>query len=459
VTWVAVSPAYQHTGTVLAVGSVMGCSTNCNGLWVTHDGGASWRRAAAHNWPPSRVVIASDDHLHETFFAASSASLMRSDDGGDTWSAAGTGGMPTVLPTYASDRSVVVAAAGGPYDYLLHNVTPDEVTGSNGSVQDLAFAASPTYPSGGAFSPALLVGLDRQSKLPVVFRCTADFSCNGGTPLQLGVPASSMTSTATLLYPAGDYAQSGAVFADTPMGIQKSVDGGATFSPLAVAPAPNAAVNATPMMALAPGYRESGPVRTAYASVFQAYDPQSRRTSRTAGGVYRTLDGGKSWSPLITTGAFSGGSQAVASAPDGRLFASYFTGTPNVGGSNYAGLLCSTDGGASWHPSCPPDGDHRGEAANQAGCGSCRQSQTGTQPSNPNSSVNGGYSGDKNGGSQGAGNAGLGATPASAHATTGSPVWHYALGGVSLAALLSVLLMRRPWRRARATTVNDDASG
>src|SRR5579864_2166728 len=72
VTWIVASPAYAHTGTVAAIGSLMSCSTDCNGLWVSHDGGATWRRAAARNWQPSRVVIAADGNGHETFFGASS---------------------------------------------------------------------------------------------------------------------------------------------------------------------------------------------------------------------------------------------------------------------------------------------------------------------------------------------------------------------------------------------------
>jgi photosystem II stability/assembly factor-like uncharacterized protein len=446
VTWIAVSPAYQHTGTAVAVAATMQCSKDCTALWVTHDGGASWRRAAGHNWNPSRVAIAADKNLHEIFFTASSNSLLRSDDDGDTWTAAGTGGMPTVLPTYATTRSVVVAAAGGPNDYLLDNITPSEVAGSNGAVQDLAFTVSPTFPNGGSYSPALLVGVDAKSKQPVVLRCTAAFACSHGTPLQLSVQPSSFTSLATLLYVASDYPQSGVVFANTPMGIQKSTDGGATFTQLNVAPAPKAAANATPMMALAPDYRESGPVRTAYVAVFQAYDPQSQTSGHTEGGIYRTTDGGRTWAPLATTGLFAGGSQAVATAPDGRIFASYYDGT------GHSGLLCSTDGGTTWKASCPPAGDHPVSAAAHATpCANCHGSQAnGSSGSGSSGTQNGSSSSGNNSGNTGSGGSGRAdAVGVSAHTTTPRAGWAFVVGGLAVVLALAAGVQRLRRRRTR----------
>jgi hypothetical protein len=349
--WLAVSPAYRHSGLVAAVGSKIDCSKNCIALWVSHDGGASWHQAAARNWDANRFVIGVDANGHETMVGTARDLLMRSTDDGETWTTAGLGGQPSLMPTFASDGGLAVASVGKRSDYVVQKGTFHDVSGSNGVVTDLQYAFSPSYPSGGSFSPALLVGLEPRSSNVLVLHCTAELACS--TPTTLSVPApSGLTTAGSLLYVPEDYAQHGTVFANTPVGIHKSTDGGVTFTPLAVAPTEGAARTATPMMALAPGYREGDPNSRAYVSVFQIFDPQSK-TAHTGGGVYMTTDGGTHWSPLATSGPFAGGSQAVAAAPDGRLFAGYYD---NHG---HAGLLCSVDG-ASWKASCPAVGDHVG---------------------------------------------------------------------------------------------------
>src|SRR5207302_4613949 len=88
-------------------------------------------------------------------------------------------------------------------------------------------------------------------------------------------------------------------------------------------------------------------VRTAYTAVVQAIiDPADPKKSYAAGGVYRTTDGGTTWSALYSPGPFDSGASAVAVAPDGRLFASFLS-------SYGSGLLCSVDGGAHWSATCP----------------------------------------------------------------------------------------------------------
>jgi hypothetical protein len=166
------------------------------------------------------------------------------------------------------------------------------------------------------------------------------------------------------LYLSSDFGNDGAVFAQTASGIFKSSNGGGTFTPMVIG-ANGASATSTSMMALAPGYRETGPVRTAYAAVMQAFG--TGKDMKRTGGVFRTTDGGTTWNAVGNPGPMDEGVLALAAAPDGRLFAAFLT--SHVQG----GLLCSTDGGATWQVACPvvgtgSNGVNAAKATNAPGC-------------------------------------------------------------------------------------------
>jgi len=345
--WIAVSPAYARTGLVLAVTTPQAgsCSGSCTELWASHDGGATWARSPASGWQQGRPVVVLDGGGREVLFAAAGGGMQRSDDEGASWrSAGGPGVLPAPDPNFASTGQVAVASGGGRGDYLLRGADSRPVAGSGGAMTDLQFALSPAYPGGGLFAPALLAGADLSTGLPVIQRCTAALACSGATTLS-GATANS--SPVTLL-PAGDYPQSGAVFAQSGRGVYKSVDGGGSFAPLPVVAGASTATTATPSVALAPGYAERGSVRTLYASVFALAADAAH--PHTTGGVYRSDDGGATWRDTGSPSALDMGSTAVAVAPDGRVFAGYL-GSSSAG--DFGGLLCSTDGGGTWQASCP----------------------------------------------------------------------------------------------------------
>jgi photosystem II stability/assembly factor-like uncharacterized protein len=342
ISWIAVSPVYQRTGLVMAIGG--GChQQNC--LWASHDGGATWHQSPAVEWQGGRFLIAVSGSGHETLFSESSAGLQRSDDDGESWTKVGAPGTPTAFPTYASDSRVAVAAHPGS-DYVLRDAGSESVTGSGGSQADLSFAFSPQFPRGGTFAPALLAAANPQNGLPVIQRCTAALTCSGDTTL---AGASAFSAPGMSLALPADYPQHGTVFAQTGRGIYKSLDGGQSFTLLNVGQ-PGATATATPMLALAPGYREAGSVRSAYVAVLQLWtDAIHPANSRTTGGIYGTDDGGMSWRRLGSSSVLNDGATAVAMASDGRLFAGYLSGR-----TSQAGLLCSTDAGATWSAACPP---------------------------------------------------------------------------------------------------------
>jgi photosystem II stability/assembly factor-like uncharacterized protein len=443
VQWISVSPAYRHTGLVVAMTAGPLCDKPCPQLWVSRDGGASWHQAAGKNWTPGRIVIASDGMGQDFLYSPATTGLLRSDDDGETWNAIGGIGTPTILPTYPKDGGVVVATAGNSPDYLIRNGAIKNVTGSIGAgkVADLQFLLSPAFPNGGSFSPALLFSHDAQSGQPVVFRCSTDFTCNGTPSILPGTdPSNPMSSVATVMFTSDDYAERGTVFAATPVGIDKSVDGGATFTPLNVVPVGQSKTTAIPMFALAPGYREAGPIRTAYAAVMQLF--QDQKSAHVSGGVYRTTDGGKSWSPLANTGAFEGGAQALAVAPDGRFFAGYRD------AYGHGGLLCSTDG-KTWQASCPAVTDHANAAGGAAG--TCNGCPAGNANSGSAQSVGGEAGATAAASGSTGGTVGSGALPAGAHpsdsGSTGRSTWII----VALIAVVVALAagMGARWRRGR----------
>lgn len=343
VSWIVVSPAYARTGIVVA-GTIPQSTDPLQPaqIWVSHDGGSSWRAASGTHWDESAISIALDAAGTEVLLAGSNAGLEESRDYGETWQRLGTGlGMPSPLPTYAQDEGIAVASSKG--DYVVRNGRSHAVKGSDGTAVDAAFG----YPTGstasGPFSAPLLGALDRSSSHLVVMRCSAALECNQPADLP-GVHAQGAGLT---LHFSADSIQDGTVFVQTGDEILKSVDGGAHFAALTVSPRGDAIVYGTPAMALAPGYREGGPTRRVYVAVAAAY-MHATVTGSTGGGLFRSDDGGATWAQLHSS-ALDRGVTAVAAAPDGRLFAGYMTGQ-----AGHGGLACSDDGGATWQPTCPP---------------------------------------------------------------------------------------------------------
>ena len=379
VTALAVSPVMTRTGLVVAMGSD---ANGKNGLFVTHDSGATWHKAAAAGWNQGKPFIGTSASGHDTIFAAGNNSLVRSDDGAETFTAVSTKGGAIVSPepSYPQDGAVVVT--GSP-DFV-HSATGERsVRGSGGTYTDWAFALSPAFPSGspGRY-PALLTAID-QHGMPVVQQCGADLGCSGATSL----PGSVTFSAPVTLHLSSTYPDDGVAFAQSGRGAYKSVDGGTSFVALNLPP-DGASVVSTPMMAVDPAYRESGPDRTVFVSEFETFaDP---RNPRSGGGLLKSSDGGITWHKLGSPSPLDGGSVAVAVASNGRLFAAYLESSQAASGQ---GLLCSADGGSTWNVACPAlgseandpgapktAGGQRTPAANGSSGGSGGQGRSGSTP-------------------------------------------------------------------------------
>lgn len=359
---IVVSPAYTHSGLVIAVGSENGCTAACQHLWRSADGGHRWSIAAAKGWnfvPPS-IAVAHDGH--EILLAAGTHGYLVSDDLGDNWHSTGPNGTPTPSPDYGRDGTVAVAAG---VDFLVRNGHAEQVAGSSGQMDDLGFAFSPSYPQS-TTPAALLSGVDRHSGAPLVASCDASLTCAPAVPL----PGATSTASPVTLLPSPSFARDRFVLAQTMTGLYRSTDGGHTFVALNLG-LPSATASETPAAAVDARVPETAPPHL-YAAVLQAFvAPQgSHDASRTGGGILASPDGGTTWRAVGVGTPLDGGATAVAVAPDGRLFAGYV----GYGDQQAAGLLCSSDAGTTWVASCPGT---KGDTTATTHCPSCASSGAG----------------------------------------------------------------------------------
>ena len=389
---IVASPGFAHTAFAVAVAQDAGCSSDCVHLWATHDGGATWGRAAAQGWGQNMPTVVSDHAGNDVLVAAAQAGVQESDDGGASWRTVGPPGFPTASPLFAGDDLLAVVG-GGSSDYVLQHGSRRDVPGAHGAMTESGFAVSPTYPDAGGFAPVLIAGARQAGNtvIPMVATCTADFNC--GSPVQVG-PAGAYTFPVVLSF-SSDYRDDGTVFAQTPSAIYKSSNGGKSFGPVTVGQ-PGAVSSATPALAVATDYRERGPAR-AWAALMQAFRPASPTAppgatpippaqEYTAGGIMATSDGGGSWHALGSPGHFDKGALAVAATTTGRLFAAY------AEDPAHAGLLCSADGGATWAAACPAMASDRAasgavraspgiaSACNSVSCAKASNAPAGTTP-------------------------------------------------------------------------------
>jgi photosystem II stability/assembly factor-like uncharacterized protein len=334
--WISVAPDYARSHMVAALTAVMGpCQRDCSHLWVTRDGGATWRRHARPA-DSAQLAILADDAGRESVVTQTHDAVERSDDDGDTWHAVGPSGTPTTSPF---DHSGVDVAVPDGFDYVAGGRGRTMATGSGGTKLDLAFAASGI--PGAHHASTLLATVERRSNATLVLHCDVHLSCTHAVPL----PKAAYQSGDVSLLLGANFDDAGFAIARTTTSLFTSIDGGNNFVPVILPARATATYTTVSGVALGLPHAANGG-GVIYMALLQVVG--SGTAASTAGGVYASRDGGASWTAIDNGGPVSGGATSVAVAPDGRLFAGYVSG-------HGAGLVCSEDASA-WHTSCTASG-------------------------------------------------------------------------------------------------------
>jgi hypothetical protein len=319
--WIAVAPDYWNTRMVAALSTAMdGCSRNCNHLWVTRDGGATWRDHPL-GFDAAHLLVLNTRSGIQSIVTESSAGVRRSDDDGTTWTVLGPPGVPV-----ADQSDAVIVAVPDGHDYVVDGSGRHDVQGSGSSRTDLTFARA-------EFS-GWLAAVDRGTGTDVVMRCDTGLHCSGGAALP-----GEHSADITLLVANRERD----VVVRTATGLYRSGDGGRTYAPLTLPVTPGNAYTTVAAAVIEPGVD----TEVVYVALLRLLHAGTGAAASTDGGVYVTVNGGVSWRAVGRGSLLDGGSTAVAAAPDGRLFAGY------VNADGRAGLMCHDDDNGGWRGTCP----------------------------------------------------------------------------------------------------------
>jgi len=100
-------------------------------------------------------------------------------------------------------------------------------------------------------------------------------------------------------------------------------------------------------------WRLIGPFRAGWSTV-AAGDPQAKQTyyfGAAGGGIWKSIDAGRTWTPIFDDGPASIGALAVAPSDPKRIYAGTGQVTSRYDIAAGAGVFSSKDGGATWKPS------------------------------------------------------------------------------------------------------------
>ncbi len=315
---VAFSPNYASDRTIL-------CSVNNHGAFRSTDGGDSWQSVGdatvlTRIW---RFAFSPDFATDRTVYASSEywCRVYKSTDGGKTWGYANlVAAEPAktarvtglaLSPGYSVDHTVYAAAEMKLYKSTDHgeNWTPTEISTSTGwsSVCDLAI--SPNFAGDGE----MVIGREYHG----VTRTTD----RGLTFSAMTVGLADQTPYAIGFSPA--FSQDKTVFLGAERGVFRSTDGGTTWTSLA---------------------EKTGMIDSYSIAVSPAF-PRDRTLIAGGQGTRRSTDGGETWTQNTSISDV----RALAMSPDFEHDRTVFAGAANSDWMNpYKGVFRSTDGGVTW---------------------------------------------------------------------------------------------------------------
>ncbi|MDQ3757269.1 MAG: sigma-70 family RNA polymerase sigma factor [Actinomycetota bacterium] len=286
-------------------------------LYRSNDGGTTWQHPDSAGFTGSRLLVPPSYTANPTIFEVPSSNgpLLRSDDGGDNfWPITAPRGAATFFPASGASSADLLLAT----PHLLRYHT-DEGTSAPVGMGPPIGAYSVAVPLDYGTSGVVLVGSMRNSvsfpktDTPLVYRCI-QLSCTQ-TVLSSGGNAPTVHVSKSV---------PGLVLAYNAGYLERSTDHGATFSPVTL-PA------GVRIEDIADG--DTGELLLGSIGV-----------PGTGTGLYRSTDGGQTWSVVTTGTVLDGGVAAVIRLSTGETIASP---------TGAKGLYCSDDGGATWATRCP----------------------------------------------------------------------------------------------------------
>jgi photosystem II stability/assembly factor-like uncharacterized protein len=339
----AFSPAYAADRTLFAL-------MPGEGIYISSDGGAAWDPTGLMA-NVSTLAVSPDYANDRTLLAvtAGDGQLHVSSDGGDTWtpgSLALGGAEEHVLafsPTFASDRLILAASSAGPTPHRSDDggatwspvgrydpAAPQSGGFVGGSIFALALAPQAAYDAA-AFS-GTSSGVYRSHDRGV------HWSQANHNLARLTVRAlAAAPGNREVLLAGTSFFEHLRVDSGTPLefdgNLQLSADGGRTWR------AVSGQLERVQQVAFSPGFADDGTAFAAAGTLGQH--------GYADGGVYRSTDGGWSWSEVLGDRICRALAVSPDFATDRTLWVSAFS------YSSALGIYISTDGGDGWTPLAP----------------------------------------------------------------------------------------------------------
>ena len=305
--------------TVLAWGLTTGDGGNWQAsgepaLFRSDDAGRSWRRLPGGRFAGGRILLPPTFPRVPTFFVDNGTTLLRTDDGGGLFMpVATTRNASGISPRYRDgDRRILVGPAGlAAYHTVDGTIEPFTAVPQSASFGSLAFP--PQFEQDGTV--LLGGGVTHPDRFEGYVQACTPTAC--AAPVE--VPG--MRDEPRLLVSSS---APGVILAWSFTGLARSVDGGKSFIPVDL-----------------PGDNDlKAVIDGAPGELLAARGGQGDHAS----GLFRSRDGGRTWTQFALGTALQRGAWSIAYLPSGRILAKP---------SDAPGIRCSADGGVTWAPRCP----------------------------------------------------------------------------------------------------------
>lgn len=298
-----VSPSYASDHTLFL---------GADGIYKSVDSGDNWKKVLSGYMVKAFAASPAYASDHTLFAGAYLSGIYKSGDGGDTWTAANVGLSPTMVfslaisPGFSSDQTLFAGLYGaGVFKSSDGGATWSASNAGINTRSSVSLAISPTFVSDATLFTAVTDGkYENGGPHYNIFKST-----DGG--LTWNQSDSGLSGSIVELGISPGYASDRTVFAVTSTGVYKSTDSGALWTQVNPATSGNS-------LALSPAYAAD---QTLFAGVHGV-------------NVFKSGDGGSSWSPSDSNFAVENHLASLATSPsfdsDRIVFALTYLNGPNL---------------------------------------------------------------------------------------------------------------------------------